>query len=142
MFSILRFSFTEKDLPEMALQIRTKVFVDELGIDPSLEYDEYDSVAHHYLVLENNQPVATARWRETNKGIKAERFAVPKEHRGKGIGTLLLNEVVKDILPFAKTIYLHSQHTAVNLYLKNGFMIIGKPFNEAGIPHYYMEYKK
>ena len=85
--------------------------------------------------------MATARWRETSNGIKLERFAALKKSRGKGIGTILLKEVIKDVIPLSKLIYLHSQHTAVNLYLKNGFEIIGEAFEEAGIKHFYMEYK-
>lgn len=142
MLTILRFDFSDKELFQKALQIRTAVFVEEQKTDPALEYDEYESVSHHYLVTQNNSPVATARWRETDKGIKFERFAVCKERRGKGTGSLLLKEVLKDTLPLSKPIYLHSQHTAVNLYLKSGFEIAGEPFEEAGIMHYLMEYKR
>jgi len=140
MFSIVRFKYSDKLLFEKALNIRTTVFVNELNIDPELEYDEFDAVANHYLLFENDIPLAAARFRETSKGIKLERFAVPEEHRNKGLGTMLLKEVLKDVIPLSKLIYLHSQHTAVNLYLKNGFVIKGEPFEEAGIVHYYMEY--
>ena len=139
MFTTLRFDYSDKILFEKAINIRTTVFVKELYIDPELENDEFDESAHHYLVIENDKPVATARWRETEQGIKLERFAVPAEHRGKGIGTLLLKEVLADVMPLQKMIYLHSQHTAVNLYQRNGFKIIGEPFEEAGIKHFYME---
>ncbi|NTW32437.1 MAG: GNAT family N-acetyltransferase [Bacteroidetes bacterium] len=141
MLSILRFDYSNKIFFKKALGIRTKVFVQEMSIDPKLEYDGFDLTAHHFLLIENNEPIATARWRETIKGIKLERFAVIKEQRGKGIGTLILKEVLKDTIQFSKTIYLHSQHSAVNLYLKNGFEIIGEAFEEAGIRHFYMEYK-
>jgi predicted GNAT family N-acyltransferase len=141
MISILRFDHSDKINFGKAINIRTIVFVEELNIDPKLENDEFDETAHHYLLTENDMPVATARWRETQHGIKLERFAVPGERRGKGLGTLLLKEVLIDVIPLNKPIYLHSQHTAVNLYLKNGFEIMGKPFEEAGIIHYYMEYR-
>jgi predicted GNAT family N-acyltransferase len=142
MYSIARFDYSNTALFEKAIRIRTDVFVIEIHIDPKLECDEFDAVAHHYLLTENDIPLATARWRETSKGIKLERFAVPAEHRNKGLGTILLKEVLKDVIPASKLICLHSQYTAVNLYLKNGFIIIGDAFKEAGIKHYYMEYKK
>ena len=142
MYSIVRFDYADTALFEKAIGIRTDVFVKEIHIDPKLECDEYDATAHHYLLSENNIPLATARWRETSKGIKLERFAVPAIHRNKGLGTILLKEVLKDVIPSSKLIYLHSQHTAVNLYLKNGFKIMGDAFEEAGIKHYYMEYNK
>jgi predicted GNAT family N-acyltransferase len=140
MLHILRFTYENKDLFEKAMKIRTSVFVEELNIDPTLECDEFDGIAHHYLLLEDETPMATARWRETAKGIKLERFAVPAKYRNKGLGSFLVKEVLNDVIPLSKKIYLHSQHTAVNLYLKNGFKVIGEPFEEAGIRHFYMEY--
>ena len=112
------------------------------NVDPEIEYDEFEDIANHYLVFENDTPVATARWRETSKGIKLERFALLEEYRKKGIGTKLLKTVMQDILPFNKTIYLHSQFSAVNLYKRAGFVVSGEKFMEAGIEHFFMSYKK
>jgi predicted GNAT family N-acyltransferase len=140
MFTLLKFNKSDSELFAKAFAIRTEVFVKGLSIDPLLEADEYDAVAHHYLLMENDIPMATARWRETEIGIKLERFAVPALARNKGTGTYLLKEVLSEVIPMKKLIYLHSQHTAVNLYLKNGFKIKGQPFEEAGILHYYMVY--
>ena len=142
MYSTTRFTYSDKALFEKAIAIRPEVFVEELHIDAALENDEFDAIAHHYLLTENDIPMATARWRETSKGIKLERFAVPAKYRNKGFGSLLLKEVLKDVIPLSKPIYLHSQHTAVNLYLKNGFVAKGDAFEEAGIKHYHMEYQK
>jgi predicted GNAT family N-acyltransferase len=142
MLSIQRFDYSDESLFKKAFAIRTNVFVEELNIDPNLEADEFDKTAHHYLLLENNIPAGAARWRETSNGIKLERFAVPKVHRGKGFGDYLLKEVLKEVRPMKKKIYLHSQHTAVNLYLRNDFVVIGEPFFEAGIKHFYMMYVK
>jgi predicted GNAT family N-acyltransferase len=142
MNTIMKFRKSEKDLFAKAFAIRTEVFVKGLNIDPLLEADEYDETAQHYLLSDDGIPVGTARWRETEKGIKLERFAVPASSRNKGIGSVLLKEVLADVIPLNKKIYLHSQHTAVNLYLKNGFVIEGPPFEEAGIVHYYMVYVK
>ncbi|MFH0865464.1 MAG: GNAT family N-acetyltransferase [Bacteroidota bacterium] len=138
MFTILKFKKSDEELFAKAFAIRTEVFVKGLNIDPLLEADEYDAVAHHFLLLENDIPLATARWRETEKGIKLERFAVPAAHRNKGIGAFLLKEILADVIPLKEKIYLHSQYTAINLYLKNGFKIEGPSFEEAGIKHYCM----
>ncbi|MGD0709728.1 MAG: GNAT family N-acetyltransferase [Bacteroidales bacterium] len=142
MYSVIHFAYSDTALFGKAIHIRTEVFVKGLHIDAALENDEYDAIAHHYLLTENEISLATARWRETLEGIKLERFAVPAKYRNKGLGTILLKEVLKDVIPFSKLIYLHSQYTAVNLYLKNGFVIKGDAFEEAGIKHYYMEYQK
>ena len=141
MIKIQKFSTKDKKLAELAFQIRQEVFVDEQNVDPELEYDEFEDVSHHYLVFENDIPVATARWRETEKGIKLERFALLKKYRKCGIGTKLLKTLMKDILPLNKTIYLHSQVSSVNLYLREGFKISGEKFMEAGIEHYFMSIK-
>ena len=69
MITVKRFNFSEKDLAEQAFAIRRKVFVEEQGVDPALEYD-HEEEAHHYLLIIGGKPIAAARWRETEKGIK------------------------------------------------------------------------
>ena len=142
MIKVLSFTTKDKKLAKLAFQIRQEVFVVEQNVDPELEYDEFEDISQHYLVFENDTPVATARWRKTEKGIKLERFSLLKKYRNKGIGTILLKKVMQDILPLNKNIYLHSQVLAVNLYLREGFKISGEKFMEAGIEHYFMSWEK
>jgi predicted GNAT family N-acyltransferase len=125
---------------EMAFLVRRTVFVGEQGVDPALEYDEHEQNARHYLVLAGATPAGAARWRETSRGIKLERFAVIKEFRNNGIGKRLVEEVLRDVIPEGKKIYLHSQVKAVPLYERAGFRKSGKIFYEADIAHYYMEF--
>lgn len=139
MFAIKRFSFTEKEFAESAFAIRRQVFVEEQGVDPALEYD-HEEEAHHYLLLLGDKPVATARWRETDKGIKLERFAVLPSFRNRGIGEIILKEVLKDVRQTEKVIYLHSQLKAVSFYERSGFKKSGEMFSEAGIDHFLMKY--
>jgi predicted GNAT family N-acyltransferase len=138
MFEVKRFNFSDNDLAAQAFAIRRKVFVEEEGVDPNLEYD-HEEEAHHYLLILGGKALATARWRETDKGIKLERFAVLPEYRNRGFGALILKEVIKDVVPLEKTIYLHSQLRAVPFYERNGFIKEGPVFYEAGIAHYYMK---
>ena len=139
MFTVKRFLFQEKALTEKAYFIRRKVFVEEQGVDASLEYD-HEEEAHQYLLLLTEKPIATARWRETEKGIKLERFAVLPEFRNRGIGEIILTEVLKDTTFLGKTIYLHSQVKAVPFYERNGFIKFGEQFIEAGIGHFLIQY--
>ena len=141
MYNVKRFSFNDKKLAEQAFAIRRKVFVEEEGVDPNLEYD-HEEKAHHYLLLLGDKALATARWRETEKGIKLERFAVLTEFRNRGLGGIILKEVIPDVVLFGKTIYLHSQLRAVPYYERHGFMKEGPVFYEAGMGHYYMKLKK
>ena len=86
-------------------------------------------------------PLATARWRETGKGIKLERFATLKEYRNKGIGNKILDKVMEDVLSLKKPIYLHSQVNAISLYERNGDQDGAEEVNEAEIKHYKMIFK-
>jgi predicted GNAT family N-acyltransferase len=141
MFEVKRFNFSDNDLAAQAFAIRRKVFVEEEGVDPNLEYD-HEEEAHHYLLILGGKALATARWRETDKGIKLERFAVLPEYRNRGFGALILKEVIKDVIPLEKTVYLHSQLRAVPFYERNGFIKEGPVFFEAGMGHYFMKLKR
>ncbi len=141
LMEIIRFTTKDKKLAKIAFAIREKVFVIEQKVNPDLEYDEFEDNAQHYLVYLEKKPVATARRRKTEKGIKLERFSVLKDYRNKGIGTELLKFVLKDVIPLSKYIYIHSQINALNFYLRNGFKVIGKMFIEADIEHYFMRYE-
>ena len=140
MIEVKKFVFEDKELAELAFAIRRKVFVEEQGVDATLEYDK-EEAAHHYLLLIGEKPIATARWRETDKGIKLERFAVLPQFRNRGFGELILAEVLKEVIPTGKLIYLHSQLRAVPFYLRNGFVEIGEHFFEAGIEHVEMKWR-
>jgi predicted GNAT family N-acyltransferase len=138
---IKRITFKDKDYAEMAFAIRRKVFVEEEGVDANLEYDIYEETAHHYLLFLSGRPIATARWRETVEGIKMERFAVLPEFRNRGFGEIMLREMLSDTVPMKRKIYLHSQLRAVPFYERNGFEKKGEIFYEAGLGHYYMEWR-
>lgn len=120
--------------------IRKEVFVKEQNVDESLEFD-HEEESTHFLCLVDGKPVGTARWRDSGKGIKLERFAVKKEFRNRGIGAALLEAVLKDI-PEGKRVYLHSQSAAVPFYSRYGFRISGPEFYEAGIAHFVMEWEQ
>jgi len=137
MFTVKRFTFNDKVLAEQAFSIRKQVFVEEQGVDPSLECD-HEEESNHYLLFAGEKAIATARWRETEKGIKLERFAVLPSFRNRGIGEIILKEVLKDTLPSGKEIYLHSQIKAIPFYQRNGFLKAGEQFTEAGIEHFLM----
>ena len=139
MFIVKKFTFGDKELAEKAFAIRKTVFVEEQGVDAALEYD-HEEEARHYLLFLGERPIATARWRETDKGIKLERFAVLPSFRNRGIGEIILKEVLKDVSLSGKMIYLHAQVKSVSFYERNGFINEGQIFTEAGIEHFLMKY--
>lgn len=132
-----------KDQLKKALQIRELVFVEEQHVAKEEEYDQFDQTATHFLAQDSAGIVyGTARWRKTEKGVKLERFAVRKDARGKGIGSMLLESLLEDIyMQFEKQsvhLYLHAQATALPLYEKFGFQKEGGAFEECGMKHYKM----
>lgn len=124
---------TQQEL-ERAFAIRKKVFVEQQGVSPELEY-ENDDVSTHFLALMDNMPCGACRWRKTDHGYKLERFAVLEEFRGKRVGQALLAAVLDDLPADADYIYLNAQIEAVGLYAKFGFAVEGEQFEEAGIQH-------
>lgn len=121
-------------------EIRTKVFVEEQQVDRSEEFDGFESGSLHYLGSWDGKPAGTARWRFTEKGIKLERFAVLKEFRNKGVAAAVLQQVLADVIPFKKRIYLNAQVTAIGFYERFGFKKEGPMFVEANIDHFVMTY--
>ncbi len=139
MLTVKRFTFQNKEFSDWALAIRRVVFVEEQHVDPELEY-EHEEESSHYLLFLGEKPIAAARWRETEMGVKLERFAVLPQFRNRGFGEVILKEILKDVAPMEKRIYLHAQLKAVTFYERNGFIKFGEQFTEAGIEHFLMKY--
>ena len=129
-------------LKQKAFAIREEVFVVEQQVAAEEEFDEFEDDSHHFVALdEDDQPIGSARWRYTDKGIKLERFTAKKTMRGKGLGTAIVQAVMDDIKATAEKgtyLYMHAQLPAVPLYLKFGFETKGDQFDECGIMHYLM----
>ena len=137
MIEIKKILFADKENMKKCFSIRKEVFIEEQRCDPKDEYEnEEESI--HFLLIHNNIECATARYRETNKGIKMERFAVLKAQRGKGYGLLILKAIIEDISEIKSLKYLHAQVQVVEFYEKAGFKKIGEKFDEVGIMHYKM----
>ena len=123
-------------------QIRTIVFVIEQNVPVNREVDEYEGESEYLLVLIDDKPVGTIRWRVIdNNAAKIERMAVLNEFRKNGIGQKLMNEVIEDITKNQNisAIQLGSQDTAIEYYQKFGFSIQGDGYIDGGnIPHHDM----
>jgi len=130
---ILKVSLWNKSKIQLSA-IRREVFIQEQKVPEELEWDEFDVVAEHILVLnKENRAIATGR-------IKADghigRMAVLKTYRQKGIGS----EILLALLVIAKNnnlsrVYLHAQVSAITFYEKQGFICSSDEFLDAGIPH-------
>ncbi len=137
MLNIETFDTSSNKFYEAALEIRRDVFIAGQNVDPELEIEKEDKCIH-YLLLLNDQPIGTARWRATENGIKLVRCSILGTYRNKGYGTVILKKVLQDILSRGQKIYLHSQLQVVPYYQRQGFINTGDVSQEAGIDHYYM----
>ena len=122
-----------------ALQkIRREVFIIEQRFAESDEWDDEDAVSCHAMVTLNREPVGTGR---LNPGGKIGRIAVKAELRGRGIGTLILRQLLHEAYHRGiREPYLHAQMQAVPFYEKLGFRVEGDMFDEAGVSHVRMKH--
>ena len=126
---------------ELAFDIRKKVFVEEQGIPLHLEIDEFDQTATHFVVLEEDEPIAAARIREIEPNVgKIERVCVLSPHRRKHLGILLMKALEEHAKQNGwRKLKLNAQTNAIPFYEKLAFQVNSPEFDDAGIPHRAME---
>jgi len=120
--------------------IRRVVFIQEQGISEADEMDNRDAEAAHFLIHQDGAPVGTARAFIEGETIKIGRVAVLQDCRGKGAGKALM----QGVLDWAKarglsSAKLDAQIAVVPFYERLSFVASGPEFDDAGIPHRYME---
>ena len=123
--------------------VRTLVFEVEQEVASHLEIDEHEDACRHILGLDDDNPIAAARWRVYKPGVaKIERVAILKPWRGRNLGSALMQATISDIrhaAPELKTLRLEAQDHAIAFYEKLGFAVVGEGFLQAGIPHHAIE---
>jgi len=117
--------------------IRYAVFVVEQGVDVAIEWDDYETVAEHVLLVDDGRPIGTARVRPTgNDALKCERIAVRASARGAGWGERLMDCCETIAREHGVTAcVLHAQQRVAEFYRRQGYTVVSEPFEEAGIPH-------
>ncbi len=126
-----------------AFFVRRKVFVDEQRVPLSLEIDEFDETASHFVVYEKNTPIGAGRIRETSPGVgKVERVCILPTYRGLHLGKLIMKALEDhgSEQGFEK-IVLNAQSHAIPFYESIGYVITSPEFMDADIPHRAMEKK-
>ena len=144
---------TAPDTLQKVYALRSQVFVEEQGVSPEEEFDNYEESSIHWAATHGDEVIACARHRQTELGTKIERMAVRADFRRQGAGRALLLRILEELLPgistlgdvakgdTAPSIYLHAQVQALPFYLKLGFAQVGVLFYEAEIPHYRCVYQ-
>lgn len=128
---------SEKD---QAFLLRRRVFVDEQGVDPEIEFDGEDKRARHVVAVLDGRVVGCLRMVvEDEELCHPGRLAVDKEFRGRGIGSELMRFCIKDMKEYGFTAaVIHAQAYLKQFYEGFGFEAVGDLFMEAGIQHYAM----
>ena len=116
--------------------IRYAVFVVEQGVDVAIEWDEYETVAEHLLLVDEGRPIGTARVRRVDDALKCERIVVRASARGAGWGERLM-DVCETIARERglDTCVLHAQQRVAAFYRRQGYVVVSEPFEEVAIPH-------
>ncbi len=120
-----------------AIKLRFEVFVWEQRVPIEMEVDEYDRRCNHLVVLDKQQRVVgTLRLVSQGENVKMGRFVIRKSHRRRGLGTWMMQAVLK----IAKQkgfqyMILEAQTYVVSFYENLGFEVTSEEFMDAGIPH-------
>ena len=114
-------------------RIREAVFIAEQAVPPELEWDADDATAVHFLALEGEYPMGTARLLPDGH---IGRVAVLKDWRGLKVGDKLIRAVIAEAEEHGlKQQMLSAQVHARAFYERFGFEVVSGEFLDAGIPH-------
>ncbi|TDF86347.1 GNAT family N-acetyltransferase [Pseudomonas sp. H9] len=114
-------------------RIREAVFIAEQCVPPELEWDADDDSAVHFLAMEGDYAIGTARLLADGQ---IGRVSVLKDWRGLKVGDALMQAIIveaqnRDL----KQQMLSAQVQATPFYERLGFKVVSEEFLEAGIPH-------
>jgi predicted GNAT family N-acyltransferase len=114
-------------------RIREQVFIIEQAVPPELEWDTEDASALHFLALEGDYPVGTARLLPDGH---IGRVSVLKDWRGLHVGDAILRAVIAAAEQRGlRQQMLSAQVQATSFYERLGFRVVSDEYLDAGIPH-------
>lgn len=133
---------SKNDLYQLERELRNKILLRPIGI-PDHAWEMHDEKSWHFVAVENDNVIGCVVLVPLNQEqtkTQLMQMAVETNQQGKGIGKLLVNE----LLAFSKSkgikeVVCHSRDNAVPFYLNLGFEIYDDPFVEVGIRHYHMK---
>ncbi len=115
------------------MQIREKVFIIEQRFGKETLIDKDDPKSFHILVL--NKSGKTVACGRLNPNGRIGRIAVLIDHRGSGIGTMLLSKLIR-IAEKRKitTLTLNTETDLTHFYDQQRFHIDGPVYMKQGVP--------
>lgn len=140
------FEELSKDELYALARLRQQVFIVEQN-SIYADLDDYDQAAIHYLDFDQSGTLTVyARYRQegSSNEVKIERVVLDKSARGKGHAKRLMNIMLNDIkINFPETrIVLSSQLEVCSFYRSLGFITQGESYDDGGIQHIGMFYKR
>ncbi|MCP5056436.1 MAG: GNAT family N-acetyltransferase [bacterium] len=133
---MLRVSIVGQDRFADCLALRLEVFVDEQKVPLEIEEDGLDGKSTHFLAMDGDTILGTARLRIVNGDGKAERVAVKAVGRRGGVGRALMRAMEAEASRLgAQRMRLNAQVSAIPFYEALGYTAHGPEFGDAGIPH-------
>lgn len=125
---------------EKAVKLREKILRMPLG--EKFTTKELEEEKNHIQIVGyiNDEIIATAVLVPEDTDMKMQRVVVSDKFRNLNIGTEMMGFCESYILNEGyKAVYCHARDSAVNFYLKNGYLADGDYFPEDGIPHLKMK---
>ena len=141
---VIDIKFTQNDREMLScLSLRRTVFIEEQNGPENEEVDGDDPNCDHILLTISDDPVGAARLKYYDNFVKVQRVCVLKNYRGQGIGSNIINFIIKHIEKndICNSVRLGSQIHALEFYKGLGFVEFGEEYLDAGILHKDMEYQ-
>ena len=129
---------------DVCLALRRLVFIEEQGVSEADEIDGLDDAAQHILATVDDLPMGCARVLIKGDTAKIGRVCVLEESRGSGLGEALVLACIETAFAVdgVQRAVLGAQLHALSFYEKLGFSAFGPVYDDAGIDHRDMEYRK
>ena len=123
-------------------ELRNQILLRPIGI-PDYGWEMYDRKSWHFVALNRDHLmgcVVLVPLDEISQKAQLIQMAVDESMQGRGIGTLLVQELLK----FAKArglteVACHARQEAVAFYRKFQFEVYDEPFEEVGLMHRHMK---
>lgn len=122
---------------ESIRSVRHRVFVVEQGVDEALEWAGEEKNYIYVLARDEDQvPIGTGRILIESDVATIGRMAILKDWRHHGVGSAILNRLMKIGQSSGATAFvLSAQLTAIEFYQSHGFVAQGDVYLDAGIEH-------
>lgn len=131
---------TQEPEYRQALALRYEVLRKPLGLEFTTTELQKDVPDIHLGLFENNTMIACLSLTFESTKAKMRQVAVLPDFQGKGFGKqLAIFAEVYATEKHIQCIYCNARKTAVPFYKSIGYEIVGKEFEEVGIPHYKMQ---